>query len=212
MFASGGKQNMAGTHTTSRPTGFAEETTSTEGSSKVGEIASKAQDAAGAAAGTLKEHGSELQKTAKDKVARKADDSRTMAVEKARTLESDLRDLTSSVREKQPQVADALETAIDKAGSVITYVENTSIEDITSDLGRQARQRPWLVLGGMFAAGFLLSRAVKPVDGVLDQVTSGSKGGSVGNYPTTTPKSTLSSPTGSTSGQLPRTTGSPLHV
>lgn len=168
---------MAGTHTTSRPAGFADETTSTEGSSKVGDFASRAQDAAGAAAGTIKEHGSELQKTAKDKLATKADDGRTKAVEKVRDVESDLRELTSSVRDKQPQVADMLDSVIDRADSLVTYVENTSISHIAEDLRRQARQRPWAVIGGMFAAGFVLARALKPVDGVIEAGTHGHLGG-----------------------------------
>jgi len=192
---------MAGTHTTSRPTGFAEETTPETGSSKVGEITSKGKDVAGTAVSTIKEQGSELQSNAKTKITAKADDQRKVAAEKVRTVESDLRDLTDSVKDKQPQVGEAIEQALDRASSLVEYVENTPVEQMVTDLQRQAKQRPWLMVGGMFAAGFLLSRAVKPVDGVMDH-TSGQKqlgAGQTTGY-------------GTVSGQLPQSTGTPVHV
>lgn len=197
---------MAGTQTTSGPTGLATDTT--EESSKVGELASRAQDAAGVAAGTLKEHGSELQATAKSKLTQKADDSRTMAVDRARGVESDLRELTSSIREKQPQVADALETALDRGASAIDYVENTSVNQLLTELTRQTRQRPLLAVGGMFAAGFLLSRALKPVDGVIDTVVNGSgTGADSQSWQSPTPNSTPALP----AAEL-RPTSAPVHV
>jgi hypothetical protein len=177
---------MAGTHTTSRPTGFAEETTPETGSSKVGELTSKGKDAAGSAVSTIKEQGSELQSNAMTKVSAKADDQRKVAAEKVRTVESDLRDLTESVKEKQPQVGEAIEHALDRAGSLVDYIETTPVDQMMTDLQRQARQRPWMLIGGMFAAGFLLSRAVKPVDGVLDSSSQ--------------PR------------QIPQSTGTPVHV
>jgi len=156
---------MAGTHTTSRPTGIADDTTQDTGSSKVGELASRGKEA-------VKDKGNELLPTAKSKVTQKADDGKTKAVDKARTVETDIRELVDSVREKQPQVADAVETVLDRAGSVVDYVERTPVNEMANELSRQARQKPWLVLGAMFGAGFLLSRAVKPVDGVIDSVRS----------------------------------------
>ena len=189
---------MAGTHTTSRPTGFAEETTPETGSSKVGELTSKGKDAAGSAVSTIKEQGSELQSNAKTKITAQADDQRKVAAEKVRTVESDLRDLTESVKDKQPQVGEAIESALDRASSFVDYMENTPVDRMVTDLQRQAKQRPWLMVGGMFAAGFLLSRAVKPVDGVLDNDSSQKQLG-MGH-------------TGTVSGQLPQSTGTPVHV
>jgi flavin-binding protein dodecin len=191
---------MAGTHTTSRPSGIADDTTTSDGgSSKVGELASKGKDAAGAAVGTIKEQGSELQTTAKTKLTGKAEDSRKVAADKARAVESDLRDLVGSVRDKQPQVGDAMEQALDRASSLVEYVETTPVDEMVTDLQRQARQHPWLMVGGMFAAGFLLSRALKPVDGVL------------GSGPGTGQRQ-LTSGGGTVSGQLPQSTGTPVHV
>jgi ElaB/YqjD/DUF883 family membrane-anchored ribosome-binding protein len=166
---------MAGTHTTSRPAGIADDTTQDTGSSsKVGELASRGKDAAGAAAGTIKDKGSELLPTAKSKVTQKADSGKGVAVEKARGVESDIRELVDSVREKQPQVADAVESVLDRAGSVVDYVERTPVDAMASDLQRQVRQRPWIAIGAMFGAGLLLSRALKPVDGVIDHVRNDS--------------------------------------
>jgi hypothetical protein len=183
---------MAGTHTTSRPTGLSDSTTADGGSSKVGEIATRGKEA-------VKEHGSELQKTAKSKVTQKADDGKSVAVEKARSVEGDLRDLVGSVREKQPQVADAVESVLDRATSLVDYVERTPVDEMTSDLSRQARQRPWLVVAGMFGAGFLLARAMKPVDGVIDHV----RGKDTPQIPQRTG--------GTVSGQqLPTSTGTPV--
>jgi len=190
---------MAGTHTTSRPTGFAEETTPETGSSKVGELTSKGKDAAGSAVSTIKEQGSELQSNAKTKIAAKADDQKKVAVEKARTVETDLRELTDSVKEKQPQVGEALESVLDRANPIVEYIENTPVEQMMTDLQRQARQRPWLMIGGMFAAGFLLSRAAKPVEGVMGGHGEQRQLGT-------------GQPTGTISGQLPQTTGTPVHV
>jgi uncharacterized phage infection (PIP) family protein YhgE len=191
---------MAGTHTTSRPSGIADDTTTSDGgSSKVGELASKGKDAAGAAVGTIKEQGSELQTTAKSKLTEKAEDSRKVAADKVRTVESDLRDLVGSVRDKQPQVGDAMEQALDRASSLVDYVETTPVDEMVTDLQQQARQHPWLMVGGMFAAGFLLSRALKPVDGVL------------GSGPGTGQRQ-LTSGGGTVSGQLPQSTGTPVHV
>jgi len=164
---------MAGTHTTSRPAGIADDTTTENGSSsKVGELATRGKEAAGAAAGTIKERGSDLLPTAKSKVTEKADAGKSTVVEKARGVEGDLRDVVESVRDKQPQVADAVETVLDRATSMVDYVERTPVNEMASELSRQARQRPWLMLGAMFGAGLLLSRAMKPVDGVIDSVRS----------------------------------------
>jgi len=199
---------MAGTQTTSRSTGLAGETTPNEESSKVGELTSRATDVAGVAAGSLKEHGSELQKTAKSKLTQKADDSRTMAVDKARSVTSDLKDLSSSIREKQPQVADALENVLERGESAIDYLENTSATQLVSELTRQTKQRPLLAVGGMFAAGFLLSRALKPLDGVVDTVKNGTGGAATGQQPYQ-PTTSIPSRTASSSLQP---SAPPVHV
>jgi len=204
---------MAGTHTTSRPAGIANETTSDEGaSSKVGELASKGKDVAGAAAGTISEKRGELTQTAKTKAVEKADERRGMAVDKVKTVHSDLRDLTSSVRDKQPQVADALEAVLDRAEDMINYAEQTSVDEMARSLSTQARQRPAVVIGGMFAAGFLLARALKPVDGVIDTVTQGQETTGMTGYTGTQQPATLGTPRGTISGQLPQSTGTPVHV
>jgi ElaB/YqjD/DUF883 family membrane-anchored ribosome-binding protein len=157
----------------------------------------KATDVAGSAVETLKERTGGLQSTAKDKLATKADDSRTQAVDKAREVETQLRDFTDTVREQQPQIADTLESVIDRARPLVDYVENTSIDQMVSEAQRQVRQRPWIAAAGMFAIGFALSRALKPVGGVIDSVTGG-------NEP-----ATPQIPMGGTStpSQLPQRTG-----
>jgi len=198
---------MAGTHTTSRSTGIADSTTSSEsGSSKVGELAEKGKDAAGTAASTIKEQSTELQNTAKTKLAEKANDSRKVAADKARDMEGDLRDIVDTVKDKQPQVGDALERALDSASSLVEYVETTPINEIATDLQRQAKRHPWFVVGGMFAVGFVMSRAMKPVDGVI----SGS--GSTTGRSSSMQGSTPAMGTGTVSGQLPQTTGTPVHI
>jgi hypothetical protein len=102
------------------------------------------------------------------------------------------------VREQQPQIADALENVIDRAKPLVDYVENTSIDQMVSEAQRQVRQRPWIAAAGMFAIGFALSRALKPVDGVIDTVTGG-------NEPATTPQIPMGGT--STPSQLPQRTG-----
>lgn len=179
---------MTGTHTGSRTDGIR----STDGSSAG--VADRTKSAVGSATDTAKETGSELTHAAADKagdvahkVAGKADDRKAELAQTARTLQEKAAEFATSITEEQPQVGRALEQVTSGADKVISYVESTSVEDMTHDFSSQMRRRPLLFAAGMFGVGFALSRVLKPVDpsnAEPRQLTAGSSAelGSGGSY------------------------------
>lgn len=151
---------MAGMQTTTPP-GIDD---SKSGDSTAAELGAKAQDAAGAAVGTIRQQGSELQHVAREKAVKAADERRVQLVQSARGFEGDIRSIADSVRERQPAVGDVIEQAADRTASVLEYVERTPVDQIVSDMGQRARQHPAVVAASMFGAGFLIARALRPVD------------------------------------------------
>jgi acyl-CoA reductase-like NAD-dependent aldehyde dehydrogenase len=177
---------MTGTHTGSRTDGLR----STDGSAG-GTVTDRTKSAVGSATEAAKETGSELTHAAADKagevaqqVAGKADDRKSELAKTARTLQEKAAEFATSITDEQPQVGHALETVTKRADKLISYVESTSVEEMTQDFSTQMRRRPMLFAAGMFGIGFALSRVLKPVDtSEPRQLTAGSsQAGSGGSY------------------------------
>jgi acyl-CoA reductase-like NAD-dependent aldehyde dehydrogenase len=179
---------MTGTHTGSRTDGIR----STDGSSD-GSVGERTRSAVGSATETAKETGSELTHAAVDKagdvaqqVAGKADDRKSELAKTARTLQEKAAEFATSITDEQPQVGHMLEQVTARADKLISYVEETSIQDMSQDFSTQMRRRPMLFAAGMFGIGFALSRVLKPVDSTSSepkQLTAGpSQAGSGGSY------------------------------
>jgi len=133
------------------------------GATESGGVTEKAHEAADAAATVVKERSTELTTTAKNKVGKVVDERRDRLVSSARDVQTSAKDLADKVRDDQPQIADMIEQAAERASTLVEYVEQTQVSDIMTDAVTKARQRPWIVAAGMFGAGFLLARAARPV-------------------------------------------------
>ena len=180
---------MTGTHTGSRTDGLR----STDASGDA-TITDRTKSAVGTATEAAKETGSELTHAAADKagdvakqVAGKADERKSDLAKTARTLQEKAAEFATSITEEQPQVGHALEQVTSRADKLVSYVESTSVEEMTQDFSTQMRRRPMLFAAGMFGIGFALSRVLKPVDTTPEQprqLTAGSssQGGSGGSY------------------------------
>lgn len=159
---------MTGTHTGSRTDGIRSTDGATDGS-----ITDRTKSAVGTATEAARETGSELTHVATEKagdlahqVAGKADDRKAELVKTARSLQEKAAEFATSITDEQPQVGHAIEQVTSKADKVVSYVENTSVEEMTSDFSTQMRRHPMLFAAGMFGIGFALSRVLKPVDAI----------------------------------------------
>ena len=134
-------------------------------------VSEKAQAAVGTATEKAKETGGELTHLASEQVgsaahrfAEKADERKVELAVSARTLQDKLREFATSVGDEQPMVGERLEQVADSAGRLISYVEQTPVEEMTQDLNQQLRRHPVLFAAGLFGAGFAIARVLKPVD------------------------------------------------
>lgn len=155
---------MTGTHTGSRTSGLDAATTD-------GSVTETARSAVDSAASTVKDAKSELQHKASDqasevahRLAEKLDERRTELAQTARTLQDKACEFAASVSDEQPQVGRTLEKVAKSAGSVITYVEDTPVEQMSHDVTTRLRRHPLLAAAGMFGVGFAMTRALKPVE------------------------------------------------
>ncbi len=157
---------MTGTHTGSRTDGIRSTDGPTDGS-----ITDRTRSAVGSATDTAKETGSELTHVAAEKagdlahqVADKADDRKAELVKTARTLQEKAAEFATNITDEQPQVGHAIEQVTTRTDKLVSYVERTSVEEMTQDFSTQMRRHPMLFAAGMFGVGFALSRVLKPVD------------------------------------------------
>ncbi len=157
---------MTGTHTGSRSDALG---TSTDDSS----VKDQAKSAVGTAASKVREGSSDLTHVASEragevahKAADKADERKAELAQQVRTLQEKAAEFATSITEEQPQLGHALERVTDKADGLVSWIEDTPVEEMAQSLRVQMRRHPALFAAGMFGIGFALSRVLKPIDGV----------------------------------------------
>jgi hypothetical protein len=121
----------------------------------------------------LKQQASTQLDNAAHMLAEKADQRKGSLTKQARALEDELHKLAAGIREDQPKLGELVDTAVERGGHLIDWIEKTPIDDMTTQLNRQVYRHPALFAAGMFAAGFAITRVLKPVDSATTTTVSG---------------------------------------
>lgn len=105
--------------------------------------------------------------------------SRTMdrAAEALDQLGQAMRGATSELREQQPQLAGAVDTAVQQVDKAATYLRQHEPREVLDTIQQTARQQPALVIGGGLALGLVIGRLLRSATG-----QSGSGSGAQGSY------------------------------
>jgi glucan phosphorylase len=153
----------------------------------VGEAQDKAQEVAGEA----QEKAREAAGKAQENVRQQVDQRSTEAGEKVTSTAKDLRSVGEELRKQGKDTpAKLADRAAEQTERVGSYLKEKGPDEMLHDVEDVGRQRPWAVLAGGLALGVVAARFLKASSRERYQQRSNG-----------------SSP----SGQLPRTTPSPVH-
>jgi len=120
-------------------------------SSTTGEVKDKAQETAQQATGR-----------AREQVRGQVDQRSTQAGEQIGTVASDVRSVSEELRKQgKDQPAKIAERAATEAEKLGDYLKRADADAILRDVEDFGRRRPWAVMAGGLAAGFLASRFLK---------------------------------------------------
>lgn len=126
------------------------------------DAAGQAQEKIQEAAGQAKEQAAQAGQQAKDRVRGQVDERSTEFGHRATGTADDLRSVSEQLRAQgkhQPaQLADQLADRADQAGR---YLKDSDADRLLHDLEDFGRQRPWAVIAGGLAVGFVASRFLK---------------------------------------------------
>ena len=122
----------------------------------------QAQEKASELAGQAKEQAQQAAGQAKDQVRTQVDQRSTQAGEMVSSQASDVRSVAEQLREQgKDKPAQLAEQAADRVERVGSYLQQSDADRILHDVEDFARQRPWAVIAGGLAAGFVASRFLK---------------------------------------------------
>jgi ElaB/YqjD/DUF883 family membrane-anchored ribosome-binding protein len=122
----------------------------------------QAQEKASELAGQAKEQAQQATQQARTQVRDQVDQRSTQAGELVSSQASDVRSVAEQLRQQgKDKPAQLAEQAADRAERVGSYLTEADADRILNDVEDFARQRPWAVIAGGVAAGFLASRFLK---------------------------------------------------
>jgi ElaB/YqjD/DUF883 family membrane-anchored ribosome-binding protein len=125
-------------------------------------VTGQAQDKAQDVAGQAKQQASQVTGQAKEQLRTQVDQRSTQAGESVSSQASDLRTVAEQLREQgKDKPARVAEQAADRIERVGRYLKESDPDRILSDVEDFARQRPWVVVAGGAALGFMASRFLK---------------------------------------------------
>ena len=109
---------------------------------------------AGQRAGHLLERGTEIG-------LMQADRGLDAAATGAATVADSIRRVSADIETDQPQLADLASTAADQAEALATYLRETDMRQMISNVENFARRQPLLFAGGAFLLGMATSRIAR---------------------------------------------------
>jgi hypothetical protein len=135
-----------------------------------------------ASSGTTEQAKEKVQETAQQaagqargQIRRQVDERSTQAGEQVASAASDARGVAQHLREQgKEQPAKLAEQAADRAERLGSYLKEADGEAILRDVEDFGRRKPWAVMAGGLAAGFLASRFLKASSTRRSQAGSGS--------------------------------------
>ena len=115
----------------------------------------------GGVSGTASSIADEVGRTA----STQADTLMTRAETTLHQVANAVRNVTEDLREQQPQLARAADTATERMEQMADYVGSHRAEDLMNEAQRFGRQQPMVIIGGGLILGFALSRLLRAADG-----------------------------------------------
>jgi hypothetical protein len=86
---------------------------------------------------------------------------KSIGAQQLQNVASAVHTAAGELEQKMPQAANFVHAAATKLDDAATALRERRIDDLMSDIGDFARERPWLVFGGAVLAGFAMTRFVK---------------------------------------------------
>lgn len=141
----------------------------------VKEVAGQVKEQAGQAAEQVKEQASKVTDKAREQTATRADEQKERAAQGLVGFADALSQVSSSMRDQNPAVANFADTAATKLESFAGSLNDKDISELMNDVEQLARRQPALFIGGAFLAGVFAARFLKSSSGMNSG--SGSQGG-----------------------------------
>jgi uncharacterized phage infection (PIP) family protein YhgE len=116
---------------------------------------------AGKVANDVKQQASQVKDQVAEQAESRMDDQKQRVVSQMSTLASALDDVSSSMRDTNPQMAHFAESAVDRLNQWSSQLERKDFGQLVDDVESFARRNPALFVGGAFALGLLGARFLK---------------------------------------------------
>ncbi|MEX1158146.1 MAG: hypothetical protein WEC79_04375 [Thermomicrobiales bacterium] len=149
-----------------------------EKSEQFKEVAGQVKEQAAQMTDQVKEQASKVTDKARDQATSRADEQKERAAQGIVGIAGALSQVSSSMRDQNPAVANFADTAASRLESFAGSLNDKDVSELMNDVERMARRQPALFIGGAFLAGVFAARFLKSSSGM-----SGG-GGSQGSYDT----------------------------
>ena len=130
------------------------------------EAASQVKEQAGQMTDQVKEQASKVTDKAKEQATTRVEDQKGRAAEGIVGFADALNQVSGSMRDQNPTVANFAETAASKLEQFAETLNDKDVNDLVTDIERMARKQPALFIGGAFVAGVLAARFLKSSSGM----------------------------------------------
>jgi hypothetical protein len=110
-----------------------------------------------------------------------ADRGREQAASGLERVAKSIRRVSDDFVTQQPAIADAADTAADKADDLARYLRETDAREMISNVEDMARRQPLVFVGGAFVLGFVTARFIKAAGGSGDSNAQQSVGSGNGS-------------------------------
>ncbi len=133
---------------------------------QVKEAASQVKEQAGQVTDQVKEQASKVTDKAKEQATTRVDDQKERAAQGIVGFADALNQVSGSVREQNPAIANFAESAASKLEHFAETLNDKDINELMSDVEQMARRQPALFVGGAFLAGVFAARFLKSSSGM----------------------------------------------
>jgi uncharacterized protein YjbJ (UPF0337 family) len=130
------------------------------------EAVDQVKDQAGQVTDQVKEQASKVTDKAKEQAATRVDDQKERAAHGIVGFADALNQVSGSMRDQNPTVANFAETAAGKLEQFAGTLNDKDINELMSDVERMSRKQPALFVGGAFLAGVFAARFLKSSSGM----------------------------------------------
>jgi uncharacterized protein YjbJ (UPF0337 family) len=144
---------------------------------QVKEAASQVKEQAGQITDTVKEQAGKVTDKAKEKATTRVDDQKERAAQGIVGFADALNQVSGSMRDENPAVANFAETAAGKLEQFAGTLNDKDINELMGDIEGMARKQPALFVGGAFLAGVFAARFLKSSSGMSSGSSSNYQGG-----------------------------------